>query len=78
MDLRFSCGAGDKHGLRFYLAGPETSEGVDKDDKPLPGVDKLVHSQFTRHYILPTCALSKGDPVRCTQGKAPIASVHWA
>ena len=54
-------------GLKFFFTGPETSPGVNADNDPLPPEERLVQSQFSRHFIKPSVVLSKGDPLKVTQ-----------
>ena len=53
---------------------------MDGDNNPLPGVEKTVPSTQTRHYVLPTSALAKGNPISVGMegGKTEVKSVQWA
>jgi hypothetical protein len=72
--------SGGSNELQLFYAGPETSPGEDAEKNPLPGVEQTVPSTRTRHYVLPTCALPKGNPISVTEGeaKASVVSVEWA
>ena len=61
--------------LQFFFAGPETSPGVDEEKNPLPGVEQLVPSTVSRHYVKPTACLPKGNPVQVCDGKTSVVSV---
>jgi hypothetical protein len=63
--------------LQFYFAGPETSPGLDEEKNPLPGVEQLVPSTVTRHYVKPTACLPKGNPVQVCEGKTSVISADW-